>query len=214
MNKSNDMTLKEKLSKKSKNRWLDVGCGGNLESGFYYLDTFPVAQINPQFKDKYFRADIVNMDVQDLQTLGKFDLVRLQHVLEHFTFEDGQKVLNNCALLLNDDGIILITVPDLTVHIQKYLHNDYKNWEGFKWWASKRIPPNAPDSFYFSIFAHSMSYESHKWCYDFAGVKYQLEMSKKFNDIMRVDFSHPLASHPFTHNRPEEDVCVIAKKFV
>ncbi len=35
------MNLKELLQQENKLRWLDVGCGGNFEKGFYYLDVFP-----------------------------------------------------------------------------------------------------------------------------------------------------------------------------
>ena len=42
------MNLKEKLIKEKRTRWLDVGCGGNFEDGFYYLDTFPEGIIDPR----------------------------------------------------------------------------------------------------------------------------------------------------------------------
>ena len=89
----------------------------------------------------------------------------MQHAFEHFEFEDVNKILSNCAKLLNEDGYLIITTPDLKVHINNYLNNGYKKWNGFKWWAHKRIPMNSPMSFYFSVFAHSMPWEKHKWCY-------------------------------------------------
>lgn len=206
------MNLKNKLIGERKIHWLDVGCGGNFENGFCYLDTFPEGIIDSKFRDKYFRIDIANAPEETLAKLGKFDLVRMQHTFEHFSYEEGREVLKNCAKLLNKDGIILITTPDLKIHIKKYLNDEYKNWNGFKWWANKRISVNAPNSFYFSIFAHSMPYESHKWCYDFEGLKYQLEISGEFKDIREIALDDSLASVPFTHNRPEEDICVIAVK--
>jgi len=206
------MKLKEKLQKEHKTRWLDVGCGGCFEEGFYYLDTFPEDLINPVFKDRYFRVDIVNSSQKELERMGKFDFIRMQHTFEHFSYEEGKKVLLNCAKILKKGGIILITVPDLKVHIQKYLGDTYRKDKGFKEWANKRIPENSPNSFYFSIFAHSMPYESHRWCYDGEGLRYQLELSGKYENIKEVKFNDSLAGYPFTHNRPEEDVCVIASK--
>ncbi len=146
------MTLKEKLIQESKTRWIDIGCGGNFEDGFYYLDTFPEGIINSKFRNRYFRIDIVNTPERELIKLGKFHLVRMQHTFEHFSCEEGNQVLKNCAKLLDKNGIILITTPDLKIHIGKYLNDEYKYWEGFKWWANKRIPEDAPNSFYFSIF--------------------------------------------------------------
>lgn len=206
------MTLKEILIKNNKTKWLDIGNGGNFDKGFFYVDLFPEGVINPNFKDRYFRIDILNAPEKELEKLGKFDLVRLQHTFEHFSYEEGKIVLKNCAKILNKDGYILITTPDLRIHIQKYLNDDYKNWKGFKWWANRRISENAPNSFYFSIFAHSMPFEQHKWCYDYEGLEFILKESNEFKNIKELKINNELAEIPFTHNRPEEDVCVIAQK--
>lgn len=206
------MSLKEQLLREDRTVWLDVGSGGNFEEGFYYLDVFPEKVLCPRYRDRYFRVDILKLSQEDLTKLGKFDLVRMQHALEHFSYEEGQQVLANCGKLLKKGGVLLITVPDLRIHIQKYLNHEYQNFEGFKDWAHKRIPQHAPDSFYFSIFAHSMPYESHKWCYDYEGVKFQLEMSECYEGIYKLDFGDPLSEYPFTHNRPGEDLCVVATK--
>lgn len=206
------MTLKDQLLEQGKTNWLDVGCGGNFEAGFCYLDSFPKESVALGYRERYFNVDILNASDETLKRLGTFDLVRMQHALEHFSYEEGQQVLSNCAKLLNSDGIILITVPDLKIHVRKYLNGEYKTWEGFKWWATKRIPEQSPDSFYFSIFAHSMSYESHKWCYDYEGLHFQLEHTGDYNNIRQLPVNDPLSSYPFTHNRPDEDLCVIASK--
>ena len=206
------MNLRDKLIQEEKTRWLDVGCGGNFEDAFYYFDIFPKETIDSKFRGRYFRIDIINSTEESLAKLGKFDLVRMQHTFEHFSYEEGKSVLKNCAKLLNKNGLILITTPDLKIHVQKYLNDEYKDWEGFKRWANQRIPEGAPNSFYFSIFAHSMPHESHKWCYDFDGLKYQLELRGGFKDIQELKANNPLSNIPFTHNRPEEDVCVIAIK--
>ena len=204
------MNLKELLQKENKLRWLDVGCGSNFEEGFHYLDIFPSGILQPTIKRKYFCADILNLSEESVKSIGKFDLIRMQHSFEHLTLEEGQKCLDNCAKLMNDDAYILITTPDLRIHIQKYLNDGYKNWEDFNLWAHRRIPADAPNSFYFSIFTHSIPNEYHKWCYDNEGLIYQLKISGKFKNIMELKHSDTLASVPFTHNRPEEDVCVIA----
>lgn len=206
------MNLHDKLVKEKRNRWLDVGCGGNFEEGFYYLDIFPEGIIESGHKERYFRSDVLHFSTEDLKKLGKFDLVRMQHTFEHFSFEEGQRVLKNCAKILKKDGIILISTPDLRVHIKKYLNNSYKNWEGYKEWANQRIPKDAPDSFYFSMFAHSLPYEQHKWCYDSKGLIYQINAAGAFKGIKELKFDSLLSSKPFTHNRPEEDVCVMAIK--
>jgi SAM-dependent methyltransferase len=198
--------LKEKLTRENKTQWLDIGCGGNLDDDFHYLDTFPEGVVGK--KNKYFRADIINLSKNDLARMGKFDFLRLQHVFEHFTPENGIRVLNNCARLLNKDGYILITTPDLKKYVHLYLSGKIK--QNFDW-ALNRIDKDSPDSFYFSVFTHSMLYESHCWCYDAEGLIYQLKRTDKFKNITELPLTHELANIPFTHNRPHEDVCVLAQ---
>lgn len=202
-------TLQARLVKAGRTRWLDVGSGNNLEAGFMRIDNIPKSRLSVSRRRGYVRCDIVNLTAKDVARLGRFDVVRMQHVLEHFAFEDTRKVLRNCARLLKKDGILLITVPDLRVHIRRYLRNGYKT-SGFRWWAHRRIPVNSPSSFYFSVFTHSMPYEQHRWCYDYEGLHYQIKASGAYRAIRHLDYKHPLASYSFTHNRPDEDVCAMA----
>lgn len=201
-----DIGLKEKLIKENKLKWLDIGCGDNFEDNFYYLDTF--AENLVRNKERYFRADITNITETNLERIGKFDFVRMQHVFEHFTPEQGLIVLENISKLLNKKGYLLITTPDLKIYANLYLSGKIsKDFE----WAYNRIEKDSPDSFYFSIFSHSLLTEKHKWCYDFEGLKYQLAKTKKYKNIEEITLEHEYASTPFTHNRPEVDVCILAQ---
>jgi predicted SAM-dependent methyltransferase len=199
--------LKEKLLNEGKTRWLDVGCGGKFESNFFYMDTFPSNIVSE--KEKYFRIDIINATSSELEKLGTFDLVRMQHVFEHFTPEDGLKVLENCAKLLNSDGYILISTPDLKRFAYLYLSGKIK--EDFNW-ARHRVEENSPYSFFFSVFAHSVQTEKHQWCYDAEGLMYQVERTGKFKNIAEIKLGDSLANISFTHNRPSQDVCVVAQR--
>ena len=205
------MSLRGELVAAGRTRWLDVGCGTEFSPGFEYLDIFPEGFAGEEIRDRYHRVDIANLTARDAAELGRFDLVRMQHTLEHFGFEDGLRVLENCAELLAPDGIVLITVPDLLTHIRLYLKNEYDRLPGFRDWARSRIPADAPPSAYFSVFTHSLAYEPHKWCYDFAGLAYQITRTGRFGEITRLRVSDPLAEVPFTHNRPDEDLCVYAR---
>ena len=206
------MKLRDQLVRDQKLRWIDIGCGGNFEDGFDYLDIFAEDIVEPHLRLRYHRVDILNSDSAAFSELGVYDLVRLQHTLEHFSLEEARQVLINCAALLERGGVLLITVPDLRVHIEKYLSDGYKDWEGFKDWALKRIPEDAPASFFFSIFTHSMPYESHRWCYDAPGLEFLLQKATQYEVIRELKFTDPEASQPFTHNRPEEDLCFVAKR--
>ncbi|HWG98091.1 MAG TPA: methyltransferase domain-containing protein [Pilimelia sp.] len=205
------MRLRDRLVSAGRTRWLDVGCGGEFEPGFDYLDVFPTGLVPAEHRDRYHRVDIVHPGPAAERLRGGYDLVRLQHTLEHLGFEDGQAALRTCAALLRPGGLILITVPDLRVHVRRYLDGSYRNWAGFAQWARGRVPPDAPDSAYFSVYAHSMTFEEHRWCYDYEGLAYQLRRTGAFGGIRELRPDDPLASLPFTHNRPEEDVCVLAE---
>ena len=207
--------LRRHLVDSRKTRWLDVGCGGKLEHDFHYIDTYPESIVDRSARDRYARVDIVNASTQELIGLGKFDLIRMQHVFEHFTPEDGSRVLKNIGSLLNPGGFVLITTPDLRMHAKIYLNGGYKDnarMEPYNSYAQMRIPQDAPNSFYFSVFAHSLLYEKHLWCYDVEGLMYQLSRTELFEDIQEIGREHVFASCPFTHNRPEHDVCVLARR--
>jgi predicted SAM-dependent methyltransferase len=198
-----------------KSRWLEIGCGGKLDDDFHYVDIFPEGIVDRSARGRYSRLDIVNASTQDLEKLGRFDFVRMQHVFEHFTPEDGSRVLQNVGSLLHAGGLLLITTPDLRIHSKTYLNGGYKDnvrMESYNSNARMRIPEDAPNSFYFSVFAHSLLYEKHLWCYDFDGLRYQLSRTDLFEEIEEIGLEHPLASCPFTHNRPEYDVCVLARR--
>jgi len=205
--------LRRHLLNSGKTRWLEIGCGGTLEEGFHYIDVFPEGIVDQSFRSRYSRIDILNASTHELEQLGRFDLVRMQHVFEHFTPEDGKRVLETVGSLLDPGGYLLITTPDLRVHAQTYLNGSYKDnapMEPYNQYARTRIPEDAPNSFYFSVFAHSLPYEKHLWCYDFEGLEYQLNRTGLFDDIQEIGWEHALAACPFTHNRPEHDVCVLA----
>lgn len=208
-NTTKNHTLRDLLIASDRRRWLDIGCGGNFEEGFRAIDCFPEVLVPEAHRERYKRIDILGITQEQRVALGRFDLIRLQHVLEHFTWEEVAHVLSNCADLLDDKGILLITVPDLRVHIDKYLGSTYRS-SSFAGWAQQRIPVDAPDSCYFSVFAHSMPYEPHKWCYDQTEFEYSSQSMGKFTHVEFLPRSSPLARVPFTHNRPDEDVCVIA----
>jgi predicted SAM-dependent methyltransferase len=198
--------LREKLITEGKTRWLEIGCGGTFDEFFTYVDLFPESLVDR--KGQYYRLDMVRATEAALERLGKFDLIRMQHVFEHFTPEDGRVVLANCARLLNPGGYVMISTPDLRKYIGFYLTGQIReNYD----WALNRISKDSPDSFYFSIFTHSLPFEKHEWCYDAEGLIYQLRQSGAFQNIRELGLDDEWANIPFTHNRPNEDVCVVAQ---
>ena len=83
------MSLENELLDMQRTRWLDVGSGGQFHPQFHYIDIFPIDLVPAAHQDRYHRLDIVNALPEQLDALGTFDLVRMQHTFEHWNFEDG-----------------------------------------------------------------------------------------------------------------------------
>lgn len=205
-------TLEGKLIREGKTRWLDVGCGTNFQPGFIYLDAINYDGDDVSIKEKYFTKSILELTDNDIELLGDFDLVRMQHVFEHFAMEEGQIALRNAARLIKPGGLLLITVPDLKLFVKYYRKNRFNSLFQFYHWALNRVDKESPPSFFFSIFAHNLVHEKHNWCYDYEGLNYVIEKSGLFVKIRKLKITDKLASVPFTHNRPLEDVCIMAMK--
>ena len=209
--KSKTNTLKEYLVNNSKIKWLDVGATDSMSEGFSACDLYPPD--NLKSSDNFFQWNAIEPLNQTTKTkIGKFDFIRMQHVFEHFTPEDGKMVIQNVFDLLEENGILLITVPDLRKFISMYKKSTIKESSQFQRWAQTRVDENAPNSFYFSVYTHSLPHQSHLWCYDKEGLKYIVENSLKNVKTKFLSVWDKRANIPFTHNRPFEDLCIIITK--
>lgn len=200
--------LEDILKKQGKLKWLEVGTGGRQDQGFDYIDIidFPPEK-TPQ---NYRKINIITCSEEEIRALGKYDFIRMQHVFEHFTPEEGLTVLKNCSEILNEDGYLLISCPDIDIVINSYQHNNIQKLNGG--WGIERFDQNAPDSFYFSIFTHSVLSEPHLWCYNAEGLSYQLGRSGKYKNIEILGLDNTKSAIPFTHNRPQQDVVILAQR--
>jgi SAM-dependent methyltransferase len=91
-----------------KGRILHVGSGGaDLPEWCGKCDEVKL-DINPRSN-----PDIV-ADILDMGEIGKFDIIFSAHVIEHFYEHDLPQVFSEFRRVLNDDGVVIICVPDLT----------------------------------------------------------------------------------------------------
>jgi SAM-dependent methyltransferase len=212
-------SLRQQLERAGRTRWLDLG-SRSFHEGFHCLDIAPSSSVPADKRDRYISADILSLSDAEIDAIGGFDLVRMQHVFEHFGFEDGEALLRVCARLLNKSGYLLITVPDLQAHMRFY-RGGYRTEEFafFRDYAGGRVPQDAPASYFFSFHAHQYGHapvevpgQAHKWSYDADGLIYALKRVGVFDDVRRLRLWSPLAEIPFTHKIPVEDLCVLASK--
>tara|TARA_B100001287_G_scaffold72444_1_gene60078 strand:- start:10329 stop:11042 length:714 start_codon:yes stop_codon:yes gene_type:complete len=212
--RKNNCLLEDELLKNNQTKWLDLGSSINHSNKkFHFADLYPIEDCVEEMKSKYYQLDISKpLKNGKINNLGKFDFIRMQHVFEHFTYEQASIVLDNCYKLLKENGKLLISVPDLDIYLKRYFNGTIKQIPSFASWAHTRIKENSPNSDYFSIYTHSMIHEKHLWCYNKKGLIHKITSSGKFKNVKKIGLLNKLSGIPFTHNRPEEDLCVIASK--
>jgi len=215
---SKNNSLERQLMRNGKTRWLDIG-GSKPEQGFKCLDITDPKEVAPEERKNFYSANNLHLTTTDYANLGKFDLVRMQHLFEHFSPEEGSEVILAVSRLLDPGGYLLMTVPDLRLHVKAYLESYRRAGDYVEFVRKMRIPQDAPASFIFSTYGHQEGYaphitpgQAHKWCYDYDGLEYQVRKGGQFRDTKCLDILHPLASVPFTHNRWLEDVCLLAQR--
>jgi len=63
---------------------------------------------------------------------GSFDWVFCEHVLEHFSLEDGQRLTREVCRILRPGGCLRIVVPDAELVLRRYFDtpNEIVRWRG------------------------------------------------------------------------------------
>lgn len=108
--------IKKKLQLENSGNFLDIGCGaGNFLHSFakfnkgWLVNAQDISSINKKLVlkkkliKKFYQCDITKIK-------EKFDLISANHVLEHVT--NPINFLNNIHKILNEDGCVIIRVPN------------------------------------------------------------------------------------------------------
>lgn len=88
-----------------------------------------------------------------------FDGIFCEHVLEHFTYEDGRALMIECKRILKNDGVIRIIVPDGR-KIQTWYLNEPEWLVKYKQTISG-LPMEAVNSFFYQRYEHQCIYDAH-----------------------------------------------------
>lgn len=128
----------------------------NLGSGPRGLDTESWVNIDG-FKDKnvHFLCDFNRKFPFDDNT---FDGVFCEHVLEHFTYEDGRKLMMECKRILKDGGTVRIIVPDGKKILDTYFRDPAKIVE-YKH-AESGQPMEAVNTWFYQRYEHQCIYDA------------------------------------------------------
>ena len=103
---------------------LNLGCGDRKIHGFINVDIRKKA--NPDVVDDIFMLNKFN--------INSAYLIYACHCLEHLTAKKTQKALNRWYEILQKNGVLRISVPDIEKVMEHYLINkNLKILHGFIW---------------------------------------------------------------------------------
>lgn len=106
------------LLKERKTIYLEIGAGNKKgRNGWITLDLTPNCDI---YWDLTKGLPFSDNSIYEIYS---------SHVFEHFTFKEGQKLLDECLRVLAKDGIFYICVPNAKIYIEAYLNSNclYEN---------------------------------------------------------------------------------------
>jgi len=91
--------------------------------------------------------------------------INMSHIFEHFTRDDGSKLLRECYRLLKPGGVVRISCPDLFLYAKAYVNHDISFFDSI---AIRKACMYEGLTTYGDLFI-SKAYDNengHKWFYD------------------------------------------------
>jgi len=114
---------------------LNIGCGGRVLAGWLNTDydsKLPVVMYLDTRQPFPFKEET-------------FDYVFSEHIIEHMSYRDGEKMLTECFRVLKRFGKIRISTPDLAFLIDLTKPNKSDLQRAYIKWAANTYIPGAPD---------------------------------------------------------------------
>ncbi|MBW3004008.1 methyltransferase domain-containing protein [Candidatus Woesearchaeota archaeon] len=96
---------------------LNLGCGKISKKGYINID-----QNNFENVDRVL--DIRNLDYED----NSVEEVRMNYVIEHLTYREGEKLLRTIFKILKQGGTLELSAPDLEKSCKKFLEAKERKW--------------------------------------------------------------------------------------
>jgi 2-polyprenyl-3-methyl-5-hydroxy-6-metoxy-1,4-benzoquinol methylase len=121
--------LNDFIDSKIQKRLLDVGCGegfvlkNSMEAGFSVkgidFSEYGVQKHNPSVCKYFVKGNIFKLLDMEIKNSCKYDVVWLENVLEHVL--DPVSLMNSIHKIIDENGILVITVPNDFSFIQDHL---------------------------------------------------------------------------------------------
>jgi predicted SAM-dependent methyltransferase len=171
-----DRQLVEQYLRQSQVQKLHIGCGGNLLPGWLNADFLPESR------------DVLHIDATKpfLFPNDAFDYVFSEHMIEHISYHHGVKMLEECRRVLNPDGKIRISTPDLAFLVNLYREDKSPLQTQYINWAARTFIPGVPavhETFVINNFVRDWG---HTFIYDEITLRTAM-MRAGFVNIVRCD---------------------------
>ena len=102
---------------KSKTNFINLGCGPVINSEMINIDFFFEKGID-------YGADLrYPLKIED----DSIDGIVCEHTMEHLTFKDDEKLMQECYRILKPGGVLRIILPDVSKFLNAY-GNRNQNW--------------------------------------------------------------------------------------
>lgn len=156
--------------KSHQTRKLQIGSGENVIEGWLNTDRSPTKKI--VFLDASKRFPFNDCT---------FDYVLSEHLIEHLTYQDGLRLVQECYRVLKPGGKIRISTPDLRFLIELYNENRTELQERYVVWAVKSFLPDISDNFNIFVINNFFRNFGHKFIYDYKTLRNLLDYCRFVN---------------------------------
>jgi len=164
---------------------LVIGAGNNPVDGWYNFD------IRSRSSQVYYLDVTKKFPFFD----ESINLILCEHLIEHLSFDDGQRMLDEFYRILKSNGSIRVSTPDLARVVSLYGKED--GVEGnYVQWISNFVPElrlNGRDAYQFVI-NNAFHNWGHQFLYDKPLLKKCLEQSG-FTEIRRYNYGESDCEH-------------------
>jgi len=176
---------------------INIGCGQNPTNGWQNFDNTPSIKLaRSPIKTlllKTFgllnKAQLENIEWNKIHNIkftdatknipfenSSVDIVNTSHMLEHLSRNGAKKFLYESLRILKNDGVLRISVPDLSKYIDKYLLDKDAN----AFMSNTYISAPSLETFKEKLRLIFVGYRHHQWMYDGASLsKLLLEVGFK-----------------------------------
>jgi predicted SAM-dependent methyltransferase len=173
-----------KLLKSRKLVMLNVGCGTDYKKGWINIDN----NSDNNIEKLDLNWDLRNPLPFDDQTV---DYIFHEHLIEHLTPEEGQKVTADLMRVLKPGGVLRIATPDLKEAVSLYLNPNYRQDRIFKDFDFDFVKTSA------ELLNISFTWWGHKWLYDWEELKRRLN-ERGYTKLKKVKLRQ--SKHPELNN--------------